>query len=136
MLSRALKHSTRLLSCRAFSTNQPWKAMENYYNYDFTKKMEFIDHKVRFPLFRVMDLDGKILNPEYENLDKDFLLSALDTMASSRQMDVVYNNAQRQNRITFYMTGTMEEGANVGAVTGIKDSDILRSEERRVGKEC
>ena len=124
MLS-ALKHSTRLLSCRAFSTNQPWKAMENYYNYDFTKKMEFIDHKVRFPLFRVMDLDGKILNPEYENLDKDFLLSALDTMASSRQMDVVYNNAQRQNRITFYMTGTMEEGANVGAVTGIKDSDIL-----------
>ncbi len=131
MLARSLKNFTKILSNRAFTTGtatataQPWKTMEHYYNYNFTEQMQFIDHKMRFPLFRVMDLEGKILAPEYENLSKDFLLSAMETMVTCREMDIVYNNAQRQNRITFYMTGTYEEAANVGAISGIENHDAL-----------
>eukprot|EP00826_Nyctotherus_ovalis_P028341 TRINITY_DN223_c0_g1_i3.p1 TRINITY_DN223_c0_g1~~TRINITY_DN223_c0_g1_i3.p1 ORF type:complete len:423 (+),score=142.26 TRINITY_DN223_c0_g1_i3:218-1486(+) len=125
MLSRSLKSASRLLGARALSTSQPWKNMDYYYHYDYHNKMEFIDHKVRFPVFRVMDLEGKILAPEFENLSQDYLQKALEIMATSRQMDVVYNNAQRQNRITFYMTGTYEEAANVGAISAIKDTDAL-----------
>ena len=129
MLARSFKQIAKTVGTRASSftasTAQPWKNMEFYYNYNFSDKMQFIDHKVRFPLFRVMDLEGKILAPEYDNIDKEFLLSAFDTMVTCREMDVVYNNAQRQNRITFYMTGTYEEAANVGAISGIKDSDAL-----------
>jgi len=124
MLARCLKQATRLIASRAVSSC-PWKNSEYYYNYDFSNKMEYIDHTVRFPLFRVMDLEGKVLAPEYDTLDKTFLLSALETMVTSREMDVVYNNAQRQNRITFYMTGTYEEAANVGAICAVKDTDAL-----------
>jgi len=125
MLSRSLRNAPGLLKFRAFSTATPWKNMDNYYNYDFSNKMKFIDHTVRFPLFRVMDLDGKIIAPEYETLTKEHLLKAFDIMCTARQMDLVYNNAQRQNRITFYMTGTYEEAANVGVASGIKEHDAL-----------
>lgn len=125
MLSRSLRSARGLLKCRTFATSQPWKNNDYYYHYDYHNKMEFIDHKVRFPVFRVMDLEGKILAPEYENLSKEYLLKAFEIMCTSRQMDVVYNNAQRQNRITFYMTGTYEEAANVGAASAVKDTDAL-----------
>ena len=130
MLARSFKHLAKTFGRQMFSTTatataQPWKTMEFYYNYNFTDKMEFIDHKKRFPLFRVMDLDGKVLAPEYETLDKEFLLSALETMVTCREMDTVYNNAQRQNRITFYMTGTYEEAANIGAISAVKPEDAL-----------
>ena len=119
MLTRCIRQLGKAPGIRSVASC-PWKTMENYYNYDFTNKMSFIDHKVRFPLFRVLDKEGKVLAPEYDTLDKDFLLSSLETMVVCREMDVVYNNAQRQSRITFYMTGTYEEAANLGAVSALK----------------
>jgi len=124
MLARSLKVFSRQLGARNMAAC-PWKMNDYYYNYQFTGKLEFIDHKIRFPLFRVMDMEGKVLAPEYEILDKDLLTSSFKTMVEAREMDSVYNNAQRQNRITFYMTGTYEEAANTAAVWAIKDSDAL-----------
>lgn len=125
MLTRCLRQAGRSLCRQASTTACPWKNMDQYYNYDFSKKMEFIDHKIRFPLFRVMDTKGNILAPEYDTLTKEYLMDALKVMVTCREMDVVYNNAQRQNRITFYMTGTYEEGANYGAISAIKPDDAL-----------
>lgn len=115
------------LSKRAFaaSTAQTWKNLDFYYKYDYTNKMAWIDHKVRFPLFRVIDLEGKLLAPQYDTFTKDELFSIVDQMIKSRQMDIVYNNAQRQNRISFYMQGILEEAANLGCVTAIKPTDGL-----------
>jgi len=128
MLARSLNQITKSISRKAFSSmgaSQPWKIWDNYYNYDFHDKMEFIDHKIRFPLFRVMDLEGKILAPQYETLGKEELLKFWHIMNTTREMDVVYNNAQRQNRITFYMTSTYEEAASLGAISAIKNDDAL-----------
>ena len=126
MLARTLKQVVSKVGMRAATTtSQPWKNLDYYYNYDFSNKMDFIDHKVRFPLFRVLDTEGKVLSPQYEITDKDFLMKAFDIMVTCREMDTVYNNAQRQNRITFYMTGTYEEGANLGAIAAIKPEDAL-----------
>jgi len=125
MLVRCFKQVAKTVGRAAMSTQYPWKSMDNYYNYEFQNKMNFIDHNVRFPLFRVMDLEGNLLAPQYDTLGKDFLMNALNIMVTSREMDNVYNNAQRQNRITFYMTGTYEEAANVGAITAIKPTDAL-----------
>eukprot|EP01022_Parablepharisma_sp_SALTPOND_P018755 TRINITY_DN310_c0_g3_i1.p3 TRINITY_DN310_c0_g3~~TRINITY_DN310_c0_g3_i1.p3 ORF type:complete len:467 (-),score=65.16 TRINITY_DN310_c0_g3_i1:19066-20466(-) len=126
MLCRSFRLLSKSVGLRAASTTAcPWKMMDYYYNYDFAKKMEFIDHKMRFPLFRVLDTQGNVLAPEYEINDKDMLMKALETMVTAREMDVVYNNAQRQNRITFYMTGTYEEAANVGAISALKPQDAL-----------
>jgi 2-oxoisovalerate dehydrogenase E1 component alpha subunit len=124
MIAKCLQSATKRFGARCMA-NVPWKMNDYYYNYQFTEKLNFIDHTVRFPLFRVMDLEGKIISPEYETLDKEFLLKSLGIMVEAREMDAVYNNAQRQNRITFYMTGTYEEGANVAAASAIKDTDAL-----------
>ena len=124
MLSRSIRTLAKSTGLRMASTC-PWKMMDYYYNYDFQNKLEFIDHKVRHPLFRVLDVNGKLINPQFEINDKDLLMKALEVMVTAREMDVVYNNAQRQNRITFYMTGTYEEGANVGAASALKPQDAL-----------
>lgn len=113
------------MGLRAASTACPWKNMDYYYNYDFSSKMEFIDHKKRFPLFRVLDVEGNLLSPEYAITDKDMLTKSLEIMVIARQMDIIYNNAQRQNRITFYMTGTYEEAANIGAISALNPNDAL-----------
>ena len=124
MLTRCMQQLARSVSSRMASTC-PWKTMEYYYNYDFCNKMEFIDHKIRFPLFRVLDVQGKLLAPEYDTLDKEFLLNALTIMITSREMDTVYANAQRQNRISFYITGTYEEATAMGAISATKPTDAL-----------
>eukprot|EP01022_Parablepharisma_sp_SALTPOND_P000918 TRINITY_DN105251_c1_g1_i1.p1 TRINITY_DN105251_c1_g1~~TRINITY_DN105251_c1_g1_i1.p1 ORF type:complete len:486 (-),score=40.00 TRINITY_DN105251_c1_g1_i1:87-1544(-) len=121
---------------RAFSTLQktcPWKLMDFYYNYDFATKLSFIDHKMRFPLFRVIDKEGKVLAPEFENIDKDLLLKAFNLMVTCREMDVVFNNAQRQNRVSFYMTSTYEEATNVGAISAINPQDAVFVQYREHG---
>lgn len=130
MLSRVLKQTARLINCRPFSSNTPWKNMDYYYNYDFNNKMDFIDYKKRYPLFRVLDLEGNVLAPEYENLDKKTCEEGLNIMTLSRMMDEVFNNAQRQGRITYYMTGIYEEAASLGAVLALKFEDAIFSQYR------
>ncbi len=126
-MRRCLKQSVRPFARSLASSDEspPWKNMDYYYNYKFSPKMEFIDHKVRFPLFRVMDLEGKIIAPEYDTLDRDYVMKAFEAMITTREMDIVYNNAQRQNRTTFYMTTTYEEAISLGAITAIKFEDAL-----------
>ncbi len=124
MLARSVRQLSKIAGVRRFA-NCPWKMMDYYYNYDFTNKMEMIDHKMRFPLFRAMDLEGNVLAPEYEINDKEYLTKVLELMVTCREMDTVYNNAQRQNRVTFYMTGTYEEAANLGCITAVKPQDAL-----------
>ena len=119
---------------RCFHTVCPWKQMDHYYNYEFnSKNLTFIDHTIRFPLFRVMDNNGKVLAPQYENIDKALLLKAFDIMITCREMDVVFNNAQRQNRVTFYMTQTYEEATNVGAISALKPQDAVFVQYREHG---
>jgi len=124
MLTRSLRGLTKTIGQRTLH-NVPWKMTDYYYNYDFSNSMQFIDYKKRYPLFRVLDVQGKTINKEFEIMDKDMLMKALEIMVTAREMDVVYNNAQRQNRITFYMTGTYEEAANVGCISALKPEDAL-----------
>jgi len=124
MLARCSRLVSKAAGLRMVSTC-PWKMMDYYYNYDFSNKMDFIDYKKRYPLFRVLDKEGNLISPQYDTLDKDYLMRAFELMVTAREMDVVFNNAQRQNRITFYMTGTYEEAANVGAISALKPDDAL-----------
>ena len=124
MIVKAISRLARPILARGAATC-PWKNMDNYYNYEFTSKPKFIEQTERHPLFRVIDLEGNVIAPEYELLDKDFLTKALETMIFSREMDEVYNNAQRQNRITFYMKTTYQEAESIGVVSGIEPQDTL-----------
>ncbi|EGD78723.1 hypothetical protein PTSG_11771 [Salpingoeca rosetta] len=67
--------------------------------------------------FRVMDQDGQILNKDIfpKEVTDEKLLQWYRTMALLNQMDTLLYNAQRQGRISFYMTNYGEEATHLGA---------------------
>ena len=73
--------------------------------HEFTDKMEFRSSFEKIKCFRVMDEEGNIINKGYdEQIDTKMLLAMYDKMITMNEADVVYNAAQRQSRISFYMT--------------------------------
>lgn len=80
-----------------------------------------------------MDEEGKILNKKYENIEKEKLLKIFKAMVTNSEADKIFNMAQRQNRISFYMTANGEEASVVGAAAGIENHDFIYPQYREVG---
>jgi 2-oxoisovalerate dehydrogenase E1 component alpha subunit len=95
--------------------------------------MQFIDHTKRHPVFRVLDLEGNVLDSQYEIGDKPTLSRILDLMITHREMDKVYLSLHRQGRITFYMTTLYEEAIGLAVGAGLKDNDLAVLQYREQG---
>ena len=80
-----------------------------------------------------MDENGKIINKKYENIEKEKLIKIFKTMVTNAEADKIFNMAQRQNRISFYMTSNGEEASTVGAAAGIEDDDFIYPQYREQG---
>ena len=53
----------------------------------------------------MLDEEGNIVTPGYaEKIPEEKLLAMYDKMVTINEADNVYNAAQRQSRISFYMT--------------------------------
>ena len=75
------------------------------FEHKFTEEMEFKSSFDKLKCFRVMDEEGNIINKKYENsIDNETLKKMFNTMVMINEADVVFNQAQRQSRISFYMT--------------------------------
>ena len=48
-----------------------------------------------------------------------------ETMVTINEADQVFNQAQRQSRISFYMTQTGEEASNIGTAAALEDHDLM-----------
>jgi Dehydrogenase E1 component len=96
------------------------------FEHKFTNDLEFRSSFDKVKCFRVLDEDGNIINKKYENsIDDNTLQKMFRTMVMMNEADVVYNQAQRQSRISFYMTQLGEEAAGVGSAAAIKDIDMI-----------
>ena len=81
-----------------------------------------------------MDLDGKIINPGYDTtIPDEKLLKMYDTMVTMNAADGVYNAAQRQSRISFYMTQLGEEASVIGSAAAVQDEDLIFPQYREAG---
>lgn len=58
-------------------------------------------------------------------IPKEKLLKIYDKMVTNSEADTIFNMAQRQNRISFYMTSFGEEASSVGSAAALKDTDLL-----------
>ena len=105
----------------------------NFYDIPFTSKMNFEDHNDKIGAFRVLDENGKILNKKYENIPKEKLLKIFDAMVTNHEADKIFNMAQRQNRISFYMTSLGEEASTVGSAAACQDHDLIFPQYREQG---
>lgn len=64
---------------------------------------------------------------------KDTLLRAYTQMVRLREMDKILQNAQRQGRISFYMTCHGEEAIHIGAASALELRDTVLAQYREAG---
>ncbi|CCW62939.1 unnamed protein product [Phytomonas sp. EM1] len=132
--------------------NDVFRTAQKVWNVDFqggsatTKTLDFrYNRSPAVPLFHIMDLDGGILlneestsvNGDHDPLfhfkpkDEESLISRplaermLRTMIVQNTVDKILLEAQRQGRISFYMTMFGEEAAVTGAAAALQDQDQL-----------
>ena len=88
--------------------------------------MEFRSNFEKIKCFRVMDEEGNIVNKGFaEKISDELILKMYDNMVIMNETDVVYNAAQRQSRISFYMTQLGEEASGIGTAAALKDDDLI-----------
>lgn len=104
------------------------------FEHKFTNDMDFRSSFDKIKCFRVMDEEGNIINKKFEgSIDDDTLKKMFKTMVMINEADVVFNQAQRQSRISFYMTQLGEEAAGVGSAAAVKDHDLIFPQYREAG---
>jgi hypothetical protein len=101
----------KTISVTTVTTSRSFGAMgeidrELLFEHKFTPEMDFKDRFDKIKCFRVMDEEGVIVNDGgYENkIDNEKLIKMYETMVTINEADQVFNQAQRQSRISFYMT--------------------------------
>jgi 2-oxoisovalerate dehydrogenase E1 component alpha subunit len=61
------------------------------------------------PVYRVLEPDGAVRDGALEpQIEKEAAVRMYGTMARLQAMDQIFYNAQRQGRVSFYMTSTGE----------------------------
>ncbi|CAG8524097.1 2662_t:CDS:2 [Ambispora gerdemannii] len=99
----------------------------------FTNKMQFIQSIDPIPTYRVMDREGKILDPSQEpQVSEEFSLKIYQNMLTLNIMDLILYEAQRQGRISFYMTNYGEE-ACIGSAAALDNNDVIFGQYREAG---
>ncbi|XP_023727357.1 2-oxoisovalerate dehydrogenase subunit alpha, mitochondrial isoform X2 [Cryptotermes secundus] len=88
----------------------------------------------KFPVYRVMDRNGCILNPSEEpQLESEFVERMYRTMILLNTMDTVLYESQRQGRISFYMTTFGEEATLIGSAAALAYNDLVYAQYRETG---
>ncbi|CEP10079.1 hypothetical protein [Parasitella parasitica] len=101
-------------------TTRPWSATDN-----FISTMQFIQKQETLQAYRVMDHTGTVLNTDHDpNLSKEEVLKCYKAMILLHTMDGILYDAQRQGRISFYMTHYGEE-AMVGSAAALSSDDVV-----------
>ncbi len=74
----------------------------------------------------MIDEEGQVVTPGYDTtIPDDLILKMYDNMVMINEADTVYNAAQRQARISFYMTQMGEEASGIGTAAALKDDDLI-----------
>ena len=83
------------------------------------------------PTLSILDAEGKLRKDTYEPLiNKATAMKIYQDMAYIRILDERMVAAQRQGRLSFYLTCTGEEASVVGSIAGFKNHDMVMSQYR------
>lgn len=85
------------------------------------------------PTYRAMSPDGDIISPTVTPPSDAEALSLYENMISVSIMDLIMFDAQRQGRLSFYMTSQGEEGTCVGSASALEKEDVIFSQYRESG---
>lgn len=99
----------------------------------FTNEMGFRGPGESLSTFRVMDEEGVISDPATApKISKELALKMYKDMITLNIMDTILYDAQRQGRISFYMTSYGEE-AQIGSAAALTLDDVVFGQYREAG---
>jgi 2-oxoisovalerate dehydrogenase E1 component alpha subunit len=100
----------------------------------YTTKLQFTKNDSIMPTYRVLDSRGDLLNDKDEpDWSKDTALKMYKDMLTLNAMDSILYDAQRQGRISFYMTSYGEEATHMGTAAALKSQDVIYGQYREAG---
>ncbi|XP_010459854.1 PREDICTED: 2-oxoisovalerate dehydrogenase subunit alpha 1, mitochondrial-like [Camelina sativa] len=105
-------------------------------NVGCTSEMKFIPESSsrRIPCYRVLDEDGRIIpNSDYFPVSEKLAVRMYEQMATLQVMDHFFYEAQRQGRISFYITSLGEEAINIASAAALSPEDIVLPQYREPG---
>lgn len=101
---------------------------------EFTTDMNIALNPAVIPCFRVMDERGKIIKPKFKiRQSKEELVKLYKSMTQLNVMDQIFYDAQRQGRISFYMTHYGEEASLFGSASALDKDDVVFGQYREAG---
>uniref|UniRef100_A0A0R3S1Z4 2-oxoisovalerate dehydrogenase subunit alpha n=1 Tax=Elaeophora elaphi TaxID=1147741 RepID=A0A0R3S1Z4_9BILA len=108
----------------------------NHHKAEFTEKLKILspNEQATIPIYRVTNSEGQFIDPNYDfDLTKEMALKIYYSMITLQQLDKILYDSQRQGRISFYLTSTGEEAAQIGSAAGVHDNDLIYGQYRESG---
>ncbi|AQS35982.1 pyruvate/2-oxoglutarate dehydrogenase complex, dehydrogenase component alpha subunit [Shewanella psychrophila] len=95
-------------------------------------RVSFLDREsVNIPILKVLQADGTVYdNAVLPAIDEVLAHRIYDTCVFTRVLDERMLGAQRQGRISFYMTCTGEEASIIGSTASLDDGDVILAQYR------
>jgi len=106
---------------------------------EYTTDLQFLYPHVdgtppTMPCFRLINDLGEVqAGAEVPELDEETMLGMQATMVRVSEFDKVFNDAQRQGRISFYMTSRGEEACSVASAAALHAADFILPQYRELG---
>ncbi|XP_042482102.1 2-oxoisovalerate dehydrogenase subunit alpha 2, mitochondrial-like [Macadamia integrifolia] len=101
-----------------------------------TPEMRFISESAvkRIKCYRVLDDNGQpIIGSSSKEVSKEIAIKMYRDMVTLQIMDTISYEAQRQGRISFYLTSIGEEAINIASATALIMDDIILPQYRESG---
>ncbi|XP_044474493.1 2-oxoisovalerate dehydrogenase subunit alpha 1, mitochondrial-like isoform X2 [Mangifera indica] len=102
----------------------------------YTSEMRFISESLekRIPCYRVLDDNGEVINgSDFEEVSKEVALKMYNAMVTLQMMDSIFYEAQRQGRISFYLTSMGEEAISIASAAALSSDDCILPQYREPG---
>ncbi|KAE9446510.1 hypothetical protein C3L33_21583, partial [Rhododendron williamsianum] len=102
----------------------------------FTPEMRFISEasRERIPCYQVLDDNGNlIMHSSFVQVNKEDAVKMYSTMVTLQTMDTIFYEAQRQGRISFYLTSIGEEAISISSAAALTPEDVILAQYREPG---
>jgi len=100
----------------------------------FVSALGLTEPSAPLPCFRVMNEKAEFVRPDYELTHTPETMKRMyDCMVTLNEMDKILYDAQRQGRISFYMTSYGEEATHIGSASALDKEDVVFGQYREAG---
>jgi len=121
--------------CTSTTTASDGPRFPGALNSKYTEELNVLKTGNVIDTFRILDQNGMVFNKAYElpEFTKEWAVKAYKDMLTLNVMDMILYEAQRQGRISFYMTSYGEEASHMGSAAALKEGDVIFGQYRETG---